>query len=223
MRTILVALLLGISCAALAANDPDRARYPLRGVDVSHHQGAIDWETVAREPNLVFAYLKATEGGSWRDPRFVENWQQARRAGLKVGAYHFFTFCRAPLEQAANFLAVVPRDADALPPVVDVEFVGNCRARPSPEELRRNLGIFVEAVGKALRRKPIVYLTPEAHDVFFAGGEVGHPYWIRSLTSEPGAGWTFWQFSNRARVRGIRTAADLNVFHASDRAALDAL
>ena len=214
---------LGLAEGSLHDEAPDRARYPLWGVDVSHHQGAIEWETVAREPNLVFAYLKATEGGDWRDPRFAENWKRARGAGLKVGAYHFFTFCRAPLAQAANFLEVVPRDADALPPVVDIEFVGNCRARPSPEVLRRDLRLFVDAVAKALGRTPIVYLTPEARDAFFGSGEIGHAYWIRSLLREPDAGWTFWQFSNRARVRGIRTAADLNVFHASDRAALDAL
>src|SRR5262245_44920741 len=204
MRTIRLALLLAIACAggvALAAlghaqgwlrvNDPDRARYPLWGIDVSHHQGPIDWQVVASEPNLVFAYLKASEGGDWRDPRFAENWRGARAAGLKVGAYHFFTFCRAPLAQAANFLAVLPRDADALPPVVDVELVGNCRARPSSEGLRRDLRVFVDAVGKELRRTPIVYLTTEARDAFFAGAEIGHPYWIQSLESEPATGWTF--------------------------------
>jgi len=236
MRRIGLALLVLAACAGAAgvavlglaegwwhAAHPDRARYPLWGIDVSHHQGAIDWETVAHEPNLVFAYLKASEGGDWRDPRFADNWQRARATGLKVGAYHFFTFCRTPLEQAANFLEVAPRDSAALPPVVDVEFGGNCGARPSPEALRRDLGIFVDAVAKALERRPIVYLTPEAHEGFFDGGEVGHRLWIRSLWGEPPAGWTFWQFANRARVRGIATAVDLNAFHADDRALLDAL
>jgi lysozyme len=202
---------------------PDRTQYPLWGVDVSHHQGTIDWGSVAREPNLVFAYLKATEGGDWRDRRFAENWRNARRAGLKVGAYHFFTFCRAPLEQAANFLAVLPRDPDALPPAVDVELVGNCSARPSPGVLRRDLGTFMDAVARALQRKPLLYLTQEAHQRFFSGGDVGHPFWIQSLSGEPAAGWTFWQFANRARVRGIRTTVDLNVFHSRNRALLDAL
>ena len=236
MRQVRIALLMLAACAGAAGlalhgfaegwwrpAHPDRARFPLWGLDVSHHQGAIDWETVAREPNLVFAYLKATEGGDWRDPRFAENWERARRAGLKVGAYHFFTFCRAPLEQAANFLGAVPRDTDALPPAVDVEFGGNCSARPSPEGLRRDLGLFVSAVAKGLERTPIVYLTPEAHEGFFGSGEIGHPYWIRSLLGEPDAGWTFWQFANRARVRGIRSAVDLNAFHSDDRARLDAL
>ncbi len=43
---------------------------------------------------LRFAYVKATEGGDWTDPRFEKNWREARRAGLRVGAYHFFSFCR---------------------------------------------------------------------------------------------------------------------------------
>lgn len=214
---------LGLAQGVLRVDDPDRARYPVWGIDVSHHQGAIAWETVAREPNLAFAYLKASEGGDWRDPRFTENWRSARGAGLKVGAYHFFTFCRAPLEQAANFLAAVQRDDAALPPVVDVELGGNCSARPRPEELRRDLGVFVDAVAKAWQRRPIVYLTQEAHAAFFAEGEIGHPFWIRSLSGEPPPGWTFWQFTNRARVRGIRGLVDLNAFHSADRARLDAL
>lgn len=236
MRRIWLALVLVAACAGVTAlavlayaegllrvNDPDRAQYPVWGVDVSHHQGAIDWQSVAREPNLVFAYIKATEGGDWRDRRFAENWRNARGAGLKVGAYHFFTFCRAPLEQAANFLDVVPRDADALPPVVDVEFGGNCSARPSAEVLRRDLGLFVGAVARELQRRPILYLTPEAHAEFFAGNEGEHRFWIRSLWGEPPPGWTLWQFANRARVRGIRTAVDLNAFHSADRTLLDGL
>src|SRR5690349_7236247 len=69
------------------------------GVDVSAHQGTIDWPTVAAD-GVSAAYLKATEGATFRDPAFAHNWQQARAAGLQVGAYHFFTLCRGGAEQA---------------------------------------------------------------------------------------------------------------------------
>src|SRR6478672_1526789 len=62
---------------------------------------------------------------------FARNLAGAQAAGLVVGAYHFFTFCRPGAEQAANFLKAVPRDRPMLPPAVDVEFVGNCEARPA--------------------------------------------------------------------------------------------
>jgi len=66
-------------------NHPSPARFPVWGVDVSRHQGDIDWTAVERAPQIGFAYLKATEGGDWVDPRFAANWQAARRAGLRVG------------------------------------------------------------------------------------------------------------------------------------------
>src|SRR5262245_52462151 len=121
---------------------PDRTIHPLRGIDVSHHQGVVDWGKVAKS-DVVFAILKATEGGDYVDDTFARNLAGARAAGLVVGAYHFFTFCRPGAKQAANFLRVVPRDRPMLPPVVDIEFGGNCTARPAVADLRRELTAFL--------------------------------------------------------------------------------
>lgn len=52
------------------------------GVDVSHHQGEIDWAAVA-DDDIEFAYIKATEGGDFPDTRFEENWKGAAEAGLR--------------------------------------------------------------------------------------------------------------------------------------------
>src|SRR4051794_5467055 len=73
-----------------AAWHPSDSLYPLQGIDISHHQGAIDW---ARLPGqgVDFAYIKASEGGDHRDPAFAANWAGARKAGIRRGAYHFFT------------------------------------------------------------------------------------------------------------------------------------
>src|ERR1700754_3700231 len=92
----------------LRFNNPSLTRYPIQGIDVSHHQGAIDWKTVAVQPNVRFVIMKATEGGDHRDSLFAENWQRAGEAGLVRGAYHFFTFCRPGRDQAQNVLATVP-------------------------------------------------------------------------------------------------------------------
>ncbi|WP_414707009.1 GH25 family lysozyme, partial [Rhizobium sp. UBA1881] len=69
---------------------PSLADYPIQGIDISHHQGAIDWSALAAQPNVRFAIMKATEGGDHRDTRFAENWQAAKNAGIVRGAYHFF-------------------------------------------------------------------------------------------------------------------------------------
>jgi lysozyme len=127
---------------------PDRGRYPVRGIDVSHHQGLIDWQRVAAD-DVAFAVIKATEGGDHVDDAFALNLREARAAGLAVGAYHFFTFCRPGADQARNFISIVPRNQPLLPPVVDIEFGGNCPQRPSPEQLNAELSAFLAPVEAA--------------------------------------------------------------------------
>lgn len=197
---------------------PDRARYPLRGIDVSHHQGAIDWPAVAGD-DVAFAYLKASEGGDHRDRRFDRNRRDARAAGLAVGAYHFFTWCKPGEEQARNFIAAAPPEADALPPALDLEFGGNCGRSPDGMGLRRELDAYLALVEAAYGRPALLYVTPE----FLAAHRHDLPtraLWRRVIVRVPDASarWTLWQYHNRGRVQGIDGPVDLNVF-AGDAAA----
>ena len=84
----------------------DRYRYPVAGIDVSKHNGEIDFEKVA-DDDYQFVFIKASEGKTYQDEAFERNYQGARDAGLKVGAYHFFRKNRTGEEQAANLLNVV--------------------------------------------------------------------------------------------------------------------
>ncbi|MER8495339.1 glycoside hydrolase family 25 protein [Mesorhizobium sp. M1312] len=189
---------------------PDRGKYPVRGIDVSHHQRQIDWRRVAAD-DVAFAVIKATEGGDHVDDAFAANLREARAAGLAVGAYHFFTFCRPGADQARNFISVVPRDQSLLPPVVDIEFVGNCPRRPLPEELNVELSAFLRPVEAAFGKTAILYVTDEAARVY-AGQIVGRPRWVRSLALWPGHDdWIYWQYHDRGRVDGITGDVDLNV------------
>lgn len=67
--------------------------YEIHGIDISHHQGEIDWE-VLRNNGMIdkypvrFVMIKATEGASNLDRRFKENFHQAREYGFVRGAYH---------------------------------------------------------------------------------------------------------------------------------------
>ena len=81
-------------------------KYPVRGVDVSHYQGEIDWEVLSSQ-DIDFAFLKATEGSSYVDDTYEYNCTEARKAGLAVGAYHFFSFDSAAKTQAENFIGTV--------------------------------------------------------------------------------------------------------------------
>src|SRR5207244_255331 len=96
-------------------------RFPIQGIDVSRHQGHIGWFEAGLS-GVQFAYIKATEGADFKDPHFLYNWNACRSSTLVCGAYHYFSFCGPGSDQARNFLAMVPPDAHALPPALDLEF-----------------------------------------------------------------------------------------------------
>ena len=120
-------------------------KYAVHGVDVSRWQGDIDWAKL-RTQGANFAYIKATDGGDHIDPMFKTNWRRAKEAGIKHGAYHFFYWCRTAGEQADWFIRNVPRDPDALPPVIDVEYNGesSCRFKLSAEKAREKMQVFMD-------------------------------------------------------------------------------
>lgn len=223
-------LLGAVAAAALLRgwtwNRPDPRRFPVWGVDVSHHQGSIDWSAVASERGIGFAYVKATEGDHWIDPAFQGNWQAARGAGLRVGAYHFFSFCTPGADQARHFLAVVPADPLALPAALDVEADGSCPAPPSREALLREISTWCRTVEAALGKRPVVYVTGESYRSLVGGGGLENRLWVRDLVREPsppqGEEWAFWQFHSRGRIRGVAGPVDLDVYR-SELGAFDAL
>jgi lysozyme len=198
---------------------PDLAQGERYGVDVSNHQGEIDWARVA-DDDIDFAYIKATEGGDLVDAQFERNWEGAGDAGLDRGAYHFFTLCRPGAEQAENFLRTVPPDPGALPPVVDLELSGNCSARPDRASVVRELKAFLERVEAAAGQPAVLYLVDDIEGHYGLRDELGRDLWLRRIGRKPGLdGWWMWQFHDRASVDGIRGGADLNVMrgdHPSD-------
>ncbi len=105
----------------------------------------------------------------------------------------------------------MPRDQPLLPPVVDIEFGGNCPQRPSPEQLNAELSAFLAPVEAAFGKTAIVYLTDEAAAAY-AGHIAVRPRWLRSLALHPAQDdWIYWQYHNMGRVDGISGDVDLNV------------
>lgn len=194
----------------------------IQGVDVSWHQGAIDWRALAAS-DIAFAYIKATEGGDHVDPRFAFNWNDAGAAGLYRGAYHFFTLCQPGARQATNFIAVVPRAAGALPPALDLEHMGPCREGPTMPDVIAEARAFLDRVEAHYGARPIIYTTREFHDTHLRQLQ-GERFWIRSLASPPAFrkdDWIIWQHHNRGHRRGVEGPLDLNAFR-GDAAALAA-
>ena len=192
---------------------PSERRYPTQGIDISHHQGRIAWAKLPRQ-GVDFAYIKATEGADHIDRRFSINWRAARAAGIRRGAYHFFTLCRSGRDQAGHFVRHVPTEAAALPPAVDLEFPGNCPRRPSRAKFHKELGNFLRIVEARYGKRAVLYLTRRFDRHYRVSATFKRPLWLRSLRSEPRFGsrrWTIWQSSNSRRLDGVHGRVDWNV------------
>ena len=195
---------------------------PIQGIDVSYWQGDINWET-ARAAGVHFAFIKATEGGDHLDPKFLENWYAAKRAGISRGAYHFVYWCRPANEQALWFMLNVPPDSDALPPVLDLEW--NSHSKTCPGKVDRELAlkkikIMLDAMQAHTGKRPIIYTDPKFQREVLEGELTDYHFWLRSVAAEPDAiyrerSWSFWQFTTTGSVPGVRGHVDRNSFNGS--------
>ncbi len=191
---------------------PSDTKYPTQGIDVSNHQGSIDWLKLPTQ-GVDFAYIKATEGGDFVDKSFAKNWDAAKNAGVKRGAYHFFTLCKSGHEQAANFIRTVPEDPNALPPVVDLEYLGNCAQRVSLNAFHKQLGDYIADIETHTGKSIVLYLTQEFDDDYQVTARVERKLWLRSIISEPNYGkrpWHIWQMSSFRKLDGIKGRVDWN-------------
>lgn len=200
--------------------DQAARNYTVKGIDISHHQGLVNWDLLAGD-SVDFVFIKATEGVEHLDSRFEENWSQAANRGLVWGPYHFFTFCSPGLPQAKHFLSRLPAEAPMLPPVVDVEFGGNCRRPPSASEIRVELGAFLKEVERVRSRRPILYVNAEAYGRIVGEHFPDYQLWVRSVFQPPqgvwgsGREWLFWQYSAIGEKKGIDGPVDLDAFRGS--------
>jgi len=196
--------------------------YDVHGIDVSKYQTSVDWAT-ARDSGISFAFIKATEGGDRVDDLFQSHWNGARSAGIPRAAYHFYYFCRPAAEQAAWFIANVPRQRGALPPVLDMEWnpqSPTCKLRPDSATVRSEMRIFLSAVEKHYGKKPIIYTSIDFFDDNQLASFTGYPYWLRSVADHPGDRYgahpfLFWQYTGTGIVPGVKGDTDINVFNGS--------
>jgi lysozyme len=197
--------------------------YPIHGIDLSKWQGRVDWTSV-KAAGTQFVFIKATEGGDHVDPKFIEHWYSAKRAGIPRGAYHFMYWCRPAEEQAEWFRRNVPQDPDALPPVLDLEWNGHSRTCPrkvSRDEALAMTHVMLDAMERHTGKRPIIYTDITFHADVLDGEFDDYPFWVRSVAAEPherynNRRWTFWQFTTTGRVPGIDGDVDRNTFYGTD-------
>ena len=176
------------------------------GVDVSEYQDKIDMKRLS-EQNIDFVYIRATEGSSYQDACFRENWKNAHECGLLAGAYHFFSFDSSGETQARNYIETVGELEGDLIPVVDFEYYGDKeKNRPDKEKVLRELHIFLEILEKEYGVKPMIYTLKNIYSVYLDDEVDGYPLWVRNVfypASFDGWGdYVIWQYLDTAQLDG---------------------
>lgn len=190
--------------------------YSVFGIDISHHQGDIDWEEFRKENTfdapIRFVYMKATEGSDHKDTRFDYNWTQAKKEGFLRGAYHYFSTTSTGLTQANMFISNVAVEKGDLPPMVDVEEIPEDKGK-FIEELK----IFIAKIEEHYGVMPIIYSGKNykekyLYDKFFDRFPtwIAH-YYVEKLEIE--TEWLIWQCTDKGEIPGIDHRVDINVFN----------
>ena len=190
--------------------------YRVHGIDVSHHQATINWAAVKstekQEFPIRFVFMKATEGGDYKDRRFDENFRRVGELGLIRGAYHFYNPNTDPIRQADFFISQAKLAKGDLAPVLDIE-----RKPRDKAQLQADLKKFLQRLEQHYGAKPIIYtsykyktryLDDPAFDTYPLW--IAH-YYVDALSYE--GPWHFWQHTDYGTVPGIDGSVDLNVFN----------
>ena len=183
------------------------------GLDVSKHQGVINWDVVKKDNKIQYVYIKATEGSDRVDEQYVTNLRNARRAGIKVGSYHYLTNRSSVTTQFKNFAMNAPRDQQDLIPVIDVEV---CRQWDA-QQLRDSLKVFANMLEDYYGCKPIIYTYESFFKKYLGRSFADYPIFIAKYSNElpniNGVKWILWQYSESGRVDGIKGNVDLSRFN----------
>lgn len=186
------------------------------GIDISQYQGQILWDSIALIHNkfpIDFIFVRATMGSNGKDRKFKQNWKGARSAQKLIGAYHYFRPNENSIKQANNFINTVTLKPGDLPPVLDIE------ERPksqSMDSLRVGLKRWLDRVESHYGLKPILYSGDSYFTDFLEKEFKDYKLWIANYNfwvESPKDHWDFWQFSERGKVKGIKGAVDINMYH----------
>lgn len=201
-----------------------RVNAQLRGIDVSHHQGAINWKKVS-DNNIGFCFIKATEGRTFADKRLAQNLEGCEKNDLPRGAYHYYIFGSDPGLQARNFIAKVPKNAVNLPPVIDLEYDRKFNHALYYSHNKKRFIQEVRVLERILRnhygREPIFYTNARFYQALIKGN-FKNPIWMCDLKSDElryldSSKWHFWQYSHSSRIPGISVAVDMSLYNGTKK------
>ena len=219
-KAAVLALVLALVAGAFTVATPATAAGVLHGVDVSGWQGQVDWGAVQRSGRL-FSFAKATEGATFVDSTFAANRAAMGQAGLVLrGFYHFARPDRnTAAAEAAHFLRTVGPLGPGEVAVLDLEVT------PGLPGLGDWAAEWLGRVHQATGRVPMIYSYQSYLAAIPTSRLTPYPLWVASWGDDNGlvpttqpktdrwSRWTFWQYTSKARVPGISTPVDDNIFN----------
>lgn len=194
----------------------DRHKDKVYGIDVSHYQGEIDWETVKNEnPEfpMHFVFVRSTIGSNNVDTQYKTNWKKAKAQGYIRGAYHYYRPDENSVQQAENFIKTVKLSKGDLPPVLDVEKIPN---KQSMDSLQNGLKRWLSIVEKHYGVRPIIYSGESFYTDFLEEEFEGYDLWIANYSffdDEIRKEWLIWQFTDKGTVKGIKGNVDVDIYN----------
>lgn len=192
---------------------PSRETYPVQGIAIGAQNGEIDWLSL-RNGGADFAYIQATAGNNGRDPGFARNWAGARAIGLRYGAIHRFSLCRMASDQARLFIASVPRDNAALPPVIALDFDVDCPARPSRDVVLSELNSFLNEIEAHSGKPAVLRISAPFEKTYQVSAGVNRTVWLVANLLAPAYAahpWVMWTANNWRRLKGAEGTVDWTV------------
>lgn len=183
------------------------------GIDVSHYQGQIDWNAVAHDGRALYAFCKATESTSLMDNTYQYNVREARRNGVPVGAYHFFSPKTSGAEQLKFFMDNVDVSQLDVVPMLDIEV----RGKASLEEFHNQIRVWLKGFEKKYHFKPIIYASVNFYNKYLAGAFDDYMYMIAKYgegcpSPQGPIPFVMWQYTANGRINGIKGAVDMSYF-----------
>ena len=198
--------------------EPDYpAGYDVMGIDISHHQGRIDWSRLRNakigDRPIRFVFIKATEGETLIDENFNENFYRSHENDIIRGAYHFYKANGNAKRQADFYLRQVHLEDGDLFPVLDVEERGS---KPL-KEFQNDVLAWLSTVEKAYDVRPIIYTGYKFKvDYLSTPAFDRYPLWIAHYYEKDlkyQGTWYFWQYTDCGRLQGIHGTVDFNLFN----------
>ena len=177
MKKLILTAFLGLALGANAQNMYEQCEDTcnhVHGIDLSHYQGEVFWETVGENTKMAYVYLKATEGGDRIDERYENNIILAHKHGLKVGSYHFYRPKTEQVKQLENFMTQCRPGEQDLIPMIDIETKGGL----STEAFCDSLMKFLDLVEKAYKQKPLLYTYTNFYNKWLVGKIPQYPMMI---------------------------------------------